>query len=114
MMRSVLDQRSGVEDRRGDESGLPWQIRSIIALGVPAAIALFLVWFVAAKQGEALPRIEQKIDGHIEATKGLADAIKSNSDGQHQHSERIEGYMRLLCVNSAKNTAERNTCLNVR
>lgn len=95
-------------------NGLPWPVKMVTVVGPLAAIALFLVWFVAMKQGEVLPRIETTLNAHEEATRGLTTSVNRAVDEQHEHGLRIETLLRTLCVNAATTIAERNTCLAVR
>lgn len=82
----------------------------IAQVGVPAAVLLLMLWFllpVLVKQGEALPRIETKLDGHVKAS-------ETDAQDHHDHSTRLEQLMRLLCVNTSSTPQDRQNCLTVR
>lgn len=94
----------------GESNGVNGWGKFIAQVGVPAAVLLLLLWFllpVMVKQGEALPRIEQKLDAHV------TDSKEAEAQ-HHDHSNRLEQLMRLLCVNTASTPQDRQNCLTVR
>lgn len=113
-----------IMERRADQQPVPnepWPVRVIFVLGPIAAIALFLVYFVtlqqrdaAARTLEVLPRIEQKLDQHIDTTQDIKGALDKLGAEQHDHGGRIENYLRQLCVSNAQTMQDRRDCLNVR
>lgn len=58
-------------------------------LGVPSAIAAFLLWYLVSNVSANISAIRQKMDEHV-----MESAI----------------YLRAICVNTAKNESERATC----
>ena len=67
----------------------PWWVDAVVKLGVPAAIALFLVWWLTSSVAASLSTIKDRLDRHV-----------SSSDFyQHQ-----------ICRNTARTEAERQAC----
>ena len=100
-----------------NDTGLPWQVRALAVIGFPAAAAAFLLWMMAGVLSEgakALPRIEQKIDAHMESTKSILSDMATEARLLNDHRMRLEAYLRLVCVNSATSPQERANCLSVR
>lgn len=112
-MVSIMDRRD--PPQQPDLSGVPWHVKAILTLGVPSAIALFLVWIFAMRVAttvEALPRIEGKVDASIEAIKNLTEAISKTATETHEHGARSEKLIEILCVQGATTREERRDCLN--
>ncbi len=86
---------------------LPAWARAIAYLGVPSAIALFLVHFIT-----------QQVAGDVRA---LQQAVQSSGAAvtrvltyQMDHSDDIDGLTRVLlriCVNTAETDSQREACL---
>ena len=92
----------------------PWWVRSITMFGVPAAIAMYLVWALVSGQTAALQAINTTIQAHHSAAlPAIAQVLESANEAKMDRL-RLEQYLRLLCVNTAKNTSDRTTCLSVR
>jgi hypothetical protein len=102
------------ENGRQVDADQPQWVKAAYRLGIPGLIALGLVWFLAAKQGDALAkqvevsmRIEYKMDQH-------ADAMRQSERIDHAHSERIESYLRIIClINASRSAAAGQACMNV-
>lgn len=105
----VSDQRSG-EDRRSNDSDAPWWVTLTLKVGVPAAIAMFLVYLLAVDVRGANARIERTLADHITIGPAMIRMLED-----HERSDiRLETYARLNCVHAAKTQAERDACLSVR
>ena len=116
----MTDRREPHDRRDTDNSGMPWWVRAIAYVGVPAAIACFLVWFLVARVDGWQRNADTKLDTHIAATVVLADSVRSITlalteiEREHRESsKRLERYLRQLCVSGAKDREERNQCLAV-
>ena len=86
-----------------ETSAMPWWVRAITVFGVPAAIAMYLVWALVSGQTTALAQISATLQ-----------AQKTSISEVAALTARMESYLRLLCVNTSKTQAERNSCLTVR
>lgn len=106
----MTDRRELDDRRETDSQGVPWWVRAIAFVGVPSAIACFLVWTLAG-------------DVRTEATRAAntslanASALVEHQKHTEQLHQNIEKYMnsqlllmRLLCSNSARSAEERRAC----
>jgi hypothetical protein len=92
----------------------PWWLQGIVTLGVPAAIALYLVWFIASNQTAAINKMTDTVTEHSHQSAIAAAAAVVIQNDMRDTNVRVEAYMRLLCVNGAKTTTDRNICLSVK
>ena len=95
-------------DRRGNGdgwvSGVPTWARAIAVVGIPGAIAIFLVW-VGANE---IPKIAQQ-------TQRNYDAILRTQELVLQHSDQSAAMFRMLqriCSNTAKSEVDRDRCFD--
>lgn len=116
----MTDRRDPADRRDADNQGMPWWVRAIAYVGVPAAIACFLVWFLVVRVDGWQDAADDKLDAHMAATVVLAESVKgiavalADIEREHQESgRRLERYLRQLCVSGATNRDERNQCLAV-
>ncbi len=77
----------GLEDLNGE---IPMWLKVVYRLGVPAGIALFLVWFV---------------------TLGFAADIRTVKEALTKHSAEQRFYLRAICINTAQTDAQRALCI---
>lgn len=85
----------------------PWWLKVVYAFGIPAAIALYLVYVVSTTQAATMASIKSTVEQH--ATANLLSDVEVKAAMIRQ-----EGYLRLLCVNTSKSIGDRNSCLSVR
>jgi hypothetical protein len=78
--------------------------------GVPAVIALYLVYSLENGVKTLLAQIDRTQHQHVSDSHRQTDLLKDAKDS----SIRTEGYLRLLCVNTAVTNADRAACLSVR
>lgn len=101
----------------GDElKDAPWPVRAVAIIGGMTCIACFLVWFlantVANGQGEIRTSVAP-LGMHIEQSKKLGDTLEAIERDHRDSNQRIERYMRLMCISGAKSAGDRNLCLGV-
>jgi hypothetical protein len=70
-------------------SDRPWWIEVAYKIGVPSAIAVFLIWFIVAKVSASLEHANGTLDEHVWTT---------------------NFYLHAICTNAAKTEAERENC----
>ena len=92
----------------------PWWVKFATFFGVPALLAVYLVWSLVSGQGEVLGRIERMLYAQQAQVSEVASVARETAAATTAVSIRIESYMRQICVNGAKTQADRNTCLSVR
>ena len=113
-MTPVLTDNPQIDATNDAHSTMPWWVRATTIFGVPAVIALYLVWAITTGQMAILTRIEATLQAQKAAVAEVAALTESTTANQEDSNRRQEVYLRLLCVNSAKTQADRNTCLTVR
>lgn len=91
------------EDRR-ETNGLPLWVRAVAVMGIPGAIALFLVWVGA----QEVPRMRAVTDATHE------DVLR-NREMLREHEEQSAAMYRMLqriCSNTATKDDERQRCFD--
>ena len=88
----------------------PWFVEFAYKFGIPATIAVYLVWQLSTTYSTKLEALADKHERHQQEAQKQTDILEQTQDSNY----RIEGYLRILCVNAAQDLAERNTCLSVR
>jgi hypothetical protein len=98
---------AGARDDNGLFSGMPWWVRAVTMIGAPAAIALYLTWFLTSGVSQNLATMRVQTEQHIhdmerhtmETTLGLLE---------------LRRYLLLICQNTAKTDIDRAGCNQVR
>lgn len=85
--------------RSTDIRGVPWWLNAIYKVGVPTAIACYLVWLLAAQVQTNLQAIQVLVTQHVN------DQAKSS-----QIADRQLQMLRVICAQGAKSPLERNAC----
>lgn len=88
----------------GEGSGLVFWMRAVAVVGIPGAIAIFLVYVGATE----IPKIARQ-------TQQNHDAMMRMQEMSQQHSEHSAAMFRMLqriCSNTARNDAERERCFD--
>lgn len=97
-----MDRR--LEARRDDDliesSPLPWWVKAIGVVGVPSAIAIYLVWTIASGLVPAMAEMQKTLNAVA------ADHIVSKSQ-----NDNILRVLRASCVNQAQTNDARERCL---
>jgi hypothetical protein len=97
-------ERRRKEDAADWMNGLPAWARFVWRIGIPGAIALFLVWQGASQ----LPQLVRQYEA-------LRAQVAQIADVQSQHQRDSEATFRMLqriCSNTAKTDEERNRCFD--
>jgi hypothetical protein len=88
----------------GLAADLPIWIRAITFLGVPSAIAVFLVW-VGARD---LPAIRIQAQANYEAIITTRDLVREHS----AHTAEMARQLQRICSNTARNEDDRQRCFD--
>jgi hypothetical protein len=83
---------------------LPIWIRAITILGVPSAIAIFLVW-VGARE---LPAMRIQSQANYEAILTTRDLIREHAN----HTAAMARQLQRICSNTARNEDDRQRCFD--
>ena len=78
---------------------IPWWVGAIYKVGVPTAIACYLVYILA-----------NRVQTGIEATNAALAAHIHQQQMHYQNEEKQLQLLRAICSNSAANGTERNEC----
>ena len=101
MTKIMTPDYEGESRRSGD---LPWWVRSIAVIGIPGAIAVFLVWVGS----QEIP----KIKAETQATRQAVEALqRSIAEYQEQNSALLR-MMQRVCSNTARNEYDRQRCFD--
>lgn len=85
----------------------PMWVRLLFKYGIPGALCLYLVYMMTATFSGKLDAMGDDLHAHSSLS------LLTNQDLK-ESAVRQEVYLRLLCVNTAKNDEARNRCLTVR
>jgi len=99
----MMDEWDGNPKRRTTDSGYPWWLNAIYKVGVPSAIAIFLVWFMTTQVRDNLNSIKENLMLHSEVN------IKSLQANEF-HNDKLFKLLQRICANSAKTNTERVEC----
>ena len=88
------------------DNGTPWYLKFIYAFGVPAALTIYLVWFVVNGVDNRLQMINATLNTH--ATE-MAISLKSSEDARQQLL-LTNLLLQRICVNTAAKPQDRNNC----
>lgn len=81
-------------------------MQALYKLGVPSAIALYLVYSLVNGGSTILAKIDQSQQMHISDTNRQTDLLREIKEGML----RMERYQHLTCLNTATNHADRANC----
>lgn len=89
------------------EDSVPPVLTAIVKYGVPAAIAIWLVYFLTAGIGAEIHTQTELLQAHIAASTSVQRTLEQD---ERWHATMVD-IMRQLCVNSAKtDQVARNAC----
>jgi len=98
---------TGLLDPITETNGMSPLLKAALRLGIPAVLALILIGFL-------MSTVNQKLDG-ITAVAGDA---RQHYTAQSEHSYKVDAalkdlqrYLRMICVNTARNDVDRSSCL---
>ncbi len=94
----------------GNGSQQPAWLQTILKVGVPSAIALFLVYTLATNNSTALANVERSQQQHAVDVTRHTELLREVKDS----SLRMEIYLRMMCIRLSKTADDRNTCLSIR
>lgn len=102
MVRRREDQGDDAMMGRADTDNTPWYVRAISYFGVPAAIALYLVYYLTT----AMPTKAEVLM--------LGDELRVHVSSTQSDLSDIKRILLVTCVNAAATDAKRMQCLGSR
>lgn len=112
MSREVADRETG----NGNWSpfvGLPAWSRFVGVIGIPSAVALFLVWRLDGRQTELDSRQATQLaslSSQVASQTLILSTVQRASDDAIAEQRRLTSLMRQVCLNTARTDAQRLEC----
>jgi hypothetical protein len=103
-----------IDPQKDDKQPIWMQI--LFKVGVPSAIAMYLVYVFASGGMTLLANIDKSQHQHIADTSVQTQILKEIRDSAlraEQSTLRIEIYQRLTCLHTAKTPLDKSTCLSL-
>lgn len=104
-MDDVFDPKS--RRRQSETDGMPWQIKAVGLIGVPSAIACYLIWALVSGVVPAMLSMQQTMGTLV----GTISSITTEHAAQKVQNERIIQILQATCVNAAQTTIDRERCI---
>jgi len=79
----------------------PWWVSSIYKIGIPSAIACFLVWWVVSS-----------VDAKLQAMQLDMQYVVKQVQEQSVNSRALINLSQQICINTAQNPEARTACWN--
>jgi len=78
---------------------IPWWLSAVYKVGVPTAIACYLVWVLASNVQTMLKATNEAINSHIQ-----------QQEEHNKNEQKQLQLLRVICANAATSRDERNEC----
>lgn len=101
-MASILGPTGELASETNNNNG-PWWVAATLRMGVPAALACYLVYYVTSGQGGAVAEMRDDI-------RAIATTITSHVGSTDRSMKEIQRLLGIQCANSAKSDIDRNAC----
>lgn len=101
-MTKIISPDYNGEDRRSGD--LPWWVRSIAIIGIPGAIAIFLVW-VGSQEVPKIKAQGSETQAVALTNQKMIDELKKKQDAMFRMLQRI-------CSNTARTEYDRQRCFD--
>lgn len=95
-----------------DTSGMPWWVRAIAYIGVPSAMAIYLVYFLANNVSAQQTNISTALATHVLESRVAAEQLKVLEQEHRTSNTHVERLLEILCLQGAKTTTDRRDCVN--
>lgn len=98
---------------RGDNNteslvkSLPMWAQVIGYLGLPGAIAGFLVWWITTNVDASIKKVDETLQSHVQATVTLKEHAEQES-ALHKQTVKL---LQQICVGMARDRAGQDRCL---
>lgn len=85
-------------------NNLPWWVNAIYKVGVPTAIACYLVWILASKVQTEVEAVQNVVNQHVQ------DQQRNMLEFTKISKEQLK-LLRAMCLHSAKTDNQRDDCV---
>lgn len=92
----------GMANGNGNGNGPAW-LQASYRLGVPAVLALGLVYFLAQHVDDEMHALTESLDRHV-------DQMQSDRAAAQLSEARMQHLFRQICLNTAETDAQRAGC----
>lgn len=88
----------------------PAWLRGVVVLGVPAAIALYLVWFGTSLIASDVRLLRSQMERHDTRSEAIATNVDAHAATSAREMQDLRVLLRQICVNTAPNETYRQGC----
>lgn len=108
-MTKLTDDELRLGRREGDPTldGMPWWVKAIGLVGVPSAIALYLIWALVNAVIPTVVQMQQMLSDHMKAQ----ERMREEQSLTNTRTDTIIKVLRITCINQAKDDVSRERCL---
>lgn len=89
-----------------NETGTPWYFKFIYTFGVPAALTIYLVWFIVSNVDGRITSISTALNAHQQ---DMTQSLRNNAE-MKQQLYLTNMLLQRICVNTAIDSQARNNC----
>jgi hypothetical protein len=95
------------------QQGPPWQVKFAYAFGIPAVIAMYLVYYQTNQMDQNQLELNRNVTQLSENIRNLRDGI--TQDREHTYNmerkyDRLLNMMVRICATTAETNTDRNSC----
>lgn len=93
--------------------GAPWQIKFAYTFGIPAVIAVYLIWYQTNRIDKTIDQLQSSVSMLRENIKEMNATIINNRDliiNSERKYDRLINMMVRVCANAAETNIDRNAC----
>lgn len=94
----------------GDGIVLPPIVKLILQVGVPSAIAVYLVWLLASRLDANVLSMREMLEQHQQITVQTLQIIQSSKEAEQQERQQMIDILRQQCINAANDGPARRAC----
>lgn len=107
---TTIHLRESNELTNESEQSIPWQVRAIGFIGVPSAIAIYLIWWITSTLAPQLNSISTLLSEHQSTTVAVIEMIKTDRIHSGVTNDLLVKLLRSNCINNSNNAIERDRC----
>lgn len=108
------------DDRNGNQVGMPWWVNAIGVVGVTAAIALYLVYWLTNTLAVSLMQTQGMVSQQLTTTAAIFRMVQDSQTTATQVANALQGfqhqqnsYQLQTCINTAKSQYQVSKCADV-
>lgn len=102
----MMNEESAADRRPSFDDGLPWWVKAIFLMGVPSAIACYLVYALVSAVVPGMLGLQEQVS-RLAIQVG---SVQTDHASQKVQNDRIIAILQASCANAAKDNFERDRC----